>query len=343
MGYFAYLAKRIGSIVPTLVGLSILIFLLVRVLPGDPATVALGEFATPETIEKVRKDLWLDRPLHIQYFKFISDLFNLRFGLSVRYWHDVSLDVFGLIPSTLELAFFAMGIAIVLGVTIGIVSAQKQNKMFDYSVRTLAVFGAATPRFLVAILLQLVFSYLLRLFPLYGRISPSINVPPNVTGSYLIDSLIALRFDAFADSLIHIVLPAFALSLSIIAQLSRLVRAQLLDESKKDYVLTLKANAVPKNLVYNKYMLRGAFSAALTTIAQNFGQLLGASFLVEAVFAWPGLGRYGVQSLLASDFNAIVAVVLIVGVTYSLIYVVVDMLYGYLDPRVAIGYAGTKE
>jgi peptide/nickel transport system permease protein len=340
MGYLAYLAKRVGSIVPTLVGLSILIFFLVRVLPGDPAAVALGEFATPETIEIIRSELWLDRPLHIQYFKFISDIFNLRFGLSVRTWHDVSLDVFGLIPSTLELAFFAMGIAIVLGVSIGIVSAQKKNRIFDSLVRTIAVFGAATPRFLAAILLQLVFSYLLHLFPLYGRISPSINVPPRVTGSYLLDSLFALRFDAFVDSLTHIILPAFALSLSVVAQLSRLVRARLLDEDKKDYVLTLRANAVPRNLVVNKYMLKSTFSAALTIIGHNFGQLLGGSFLVETVFAWPGLGRYGVQSLLASDFNAVVAVVLIVGVTYALVYVVVDVLYGYLDPRVAIGYAG---
>lgn len=343
MGYIAYLVKRVGSIIPTMVGLSILIFLLVRVLPGDPAVIALGEFATPEAVEKIRVDLWLDRPLYVQYFKFISDLSSLRFGLSVRLGHDVSLDVFRLIPSTLELAFFAMGMGIILGVTIGIVSAQKQNNIFDYPVRGLAVFGAATPRFLLAILLQLVFSYLLRLFPLYGRISPSIGVPPNVTGLYLVDSLIALRFDAFVDSLAHIVLPAFALSLSVIAQLSRLVRAQLLDENRKDYVLTLKANAVPRNLIYRKYMLRSAFSAALTTIGQNFGQLLGASFLVESVFSWPGIGRYGVQSLLASDFNAIVAVVLIVGVMYSLIYVVVDVLYGYLDPRIAIGYAGVKE
>lgn len=339
MGYRQHLTKRALSIVPTMVGLSIFIFLLVRVLPGDPAAVALGEFATHEQIEQLRRELWLDKPLHVQYLKFVSDLFRLRLGKSTRYLHDVSVDVVEVFPATLELAFFAMAIGISVGVMIGIISAVKQNKAFDYLLRPLAVAGVAFPRFFIAVLMQLVFSYLLRLFPLTGRIDITIGIPPHVTGFYLIDSLLALRFDAFVSSLQHIILPAIALAVSPIAQLSRLVRARMLEEKRKDYALTLKANAMPENVVANKYMLKNAFSAALTTIGQNFGYLLGGSFLVETVFAWPGLGRYGVRAVLASDLNAVVAVGLILGLVYAFTNLVVDLLYGYLDPRVAVGYA----
>lgn len=342
MGYRQHLTKRVLTIVPTMVGLSILIFLLVRVLPGDPAAIALGEFATPERVEQLRRELWLDRPLHVQYFKFISDLFQLRLGKSTRYLHDVSIDVIDVFPATLELAFFAMAIGIFVGVLIGIISAEKQNKAVDYLLRPLAVSGVAIPRYFSSILMQLFLSYLLGLFPLVGRIDSTIGVPPHVTGFYLIDSLLALRFDAFLSSLKHIILPATALAISPIAQLSRLVRSSMLEEKRKDYALTLQANAMPKNVIVNKYMLKNAFSAALTTIGQNFGYLLGGSFLVEIVFAWPGLGRYGVQAVLASDFNAVVAVALVMGLVYAFINLVVDLLYGYLDPRVAVGYAGQK-
>lgn len=323
-----------------MVGLSLFIFLLVRVLPGDPAAVALGEFATPEKIEQLRRELWLDRPLHIQYLKFISDIFHLRLGMSTRYLRDVSIDVIEMFPATLELALFTMAIAIPVGVLIGIITAEKQNKALDYLLRPIAVAGAALPRFFIAILMQMVFSYWLSLFPLSGRIDAMIDIPPTVTGFYLIDSLLALRFDAFASSLTHIILPAIALAVSPIAEISRLVRARMLEEKRKDYALTLQANAMPKNVVNNKYMLKNAFSAALTNIGYNFGHLLGGSFLVETVFSWPGLGRYGVRAVLASDLNAVVAAGLTMGFTYAFINLVVDLLYGYLDPRVMVGYAG---
>ena len=342
MGIRQHLAKRVLAIIPTLVGLSLFIFLLVRVLPGDPAAVALGEFATREQIEQLRRELWLDRPVHIQYIKFISDLSKLRLGMSTLTWHDVSIDVFRLFPATLELAFFAMLIGIFVGVLIGIISAEKQNKALDYLLRPLAVSGVAFPRYFIAIVMQLVLCYLLRLFPLTGRIDRTIAIPPGVTGFYLIDSLLALRFDAFISCLEHIILPATALAISPIAQLSRLVRTSMLEEKRKDYALTLQANAMPKNVVANKYMLKNAFSVALTTIGQNFGFLLGGSFLVETVFAWPGLGRYGAKAVLASDLNAIVAVALIMGLVYSFINLIVDLLYGYLDPRVAVAYAEQK-
>lgn len=342
MGYRAHLAKRILAIIPTMFGLSIFIFLLVRVLPGDPARAALGEFATHEQVERLRQELGLDEPLHIQYLNWLSDVFSGRLGMSTRYLSDVSIDIIRLFPATLELAIFAMTIGVLAGVFVGIIAAERQNKLLDYLTRPLAISGIAFPRFFSSILLQLIFAYLLGLLPLNGRIDPTIGAPPHVTGSYLIDSLLSLRFDAFANSFAHIILPAIALAVSPIAQLSRIVRASMLEEKSKDYTLTLRANAMPSNIVANKYMLKNAFSAALTTIGLNFGYLLGGSFLVETIFAWPGLGRYGVRAVIAKDLNAVVAVGLVIGLVYSITNLVVDLLYGYFDPRVVAGYAQKK-
>lgn len=342
MGYLRHLAKRLVAIVPTMVGLSLLVFLLVRVLPGDPAQAALGEFATHEQIAQLRRELGLDAPLHIQYIRWVSDLLGGRLGKSTRYLSDVSIDIVNLFPATLELAVFAMGIGVVLGVLVGILSAKKQNTALDYLLRPLALSGVAIPRFFSGILLQLIFALVLGLFPLGGRVDPSIGAPPHLTGFYLIDSLLALRLDAFVSSFSHMILPAIALAISPIAQISRMVRAKLLEEKRKDYTLALRANSMPDNLVTNKYMVRSAFSAALTTIGQNFGFLLGSSFLVETVFAWPGLGRYGVRAVIGSDLNAVVGVGLFIGLVYSITNLTVDLLYGYLDPRIMAGYVQQK-
>jgi peptide/nickel transport system permease protein len=341
VAYSDYLKRRIVFSIITLIGLSLLIFSLSRLLPGDPARVALGEVATEEQIEALRKELWLDKPLPIQYLKFVYDLLHLRLGLSTLTWRDAWDDIISAFPATLELVIVAMIMASIIGPLLGVISASKTNKFTVTFIKVFGAIGVAVPRFFLCILLQLIFVYWLGFFPMGGRISSGITVP-QITGLYLLDSIISLRFDTFIDALHHIVLPAISLALSPIAQLAALTYEKMVNELNKDYVLTLKANKMPKNIILYKYTLKNAFSASLTTIGLFFGVFFEAAFSTEIVFQWPGLARYGARAATRSDFNAVVGCALIIGVMYSISNFIVDLLYGYINPRVAKSYGAAK-
>jgi len=331
MSFGTYLLRRLLHIVPALVGLSILIFVLSRVIPGDPARLALGPDATVEQVRQLREEMGLDRPLVTQYVRYVGGLFRGDFGFSLRTRRNVAQDIREFLPATVELTTAAMLFAVAVGLPLGILAAVHKDRTTDHVSRLLALAGVALPRFWLAILLQLLFAYYLGILPTIGR-GPA--PPVRITGLFLLDSLLTLNVPAFLVALKHIALPALALSLGSLAQITRLVRANMIEEMRRDYALAARSYGLPERLIIFKYVLKNAFSSALTVIGLSYGFLLGNAFLVETVFAWPGLAFYGVDSLLFKDLNAVVGVTIVIGAAFAVVNLLVDIAYGYLDPRI---------
>ena len=331
-----FIARRVAQLAVVLVGLSLLIFVISRLLPGDPVRYALGPTATAEQIAQLRAEMGLDQPYHVQYWRLLVGIAEGDFGRSLVTFRSISADIVAFLPASLELALVAMLIAVLLGVPLGVTAALHRDRWQDQASRGLAFSGVALPVFWLALMAQLVIAFRLDLLPAIGRIGADVAPPPPVTGLYLVDSLVALDLPLFLHCLSFILLPALVLAASPLAMIMRLIRASMLEELGKDHVLTARANGMPWILVVYKYVLKNAFSATLTIVGLLFGYFIGSAFIVETVFSWPGLGRYGVRALQFKDFNAIIAVTLIVGVAYATANTVVTILYGWLDPRLRL-------
>ncbi len=330
----AFVLRRIAAAVPVLFGLSVLIFVIVRVIPGDPVSAALGPGATEEQIEEFRREIGFDDPIYIQYIEWLTGVFQGNWGISLQTRNDVFTDISVRIAATMELVVVSVIFALLFGIPLGIIAGVYKDKWPDHVSRIFAFTGVSMPRFWVAILFQILFVAWLGLLPLTGRISTT--APPTTTGFYLIDSLIAGQLDTFLNALSHIILPAIALGLSSMARYARYIRSDFVEEQNKDYVMAAKSYGLPQRLIQYKYMLKNSFSSALTIIGLDFGFLVGNAFLVEIVFDWPGMARYGVEALLFSDVNAIIGVTIVVGIIYVVANLIVDLLYGYLDPRITM-------
>ncbi|GGC71951.1 ABC transporter permease [Haloferax sulfurifontis] len=336
MSYVDYLVRRAIHSVPVIFGLSVLIFLISRVIPGDPVRLALGPEATDQQVAALRAEMGLDQPLPMQYVDWLVGVVQGDWGMSLRTNNNVFSDIVARLPATLELTVVTLFCAVLLAIPFGVVAGTNKDRWQDHLSRITALFGVSMPRFWVAIVLQIVFVVSLGLLPLSGRLSDGVAPPPAVTRLYLVDSLIAGQFGTFVDAATHLLLPTVALGLATLAQVMRLIRSDMIDEQRKDYVLAARAYGLPNTLIEYKYMLQNAFTSSLTVAGLAFGFLLGNAFLVEIVFAWPGMARYGVQAILYQDFNAIVGVTIVVGIGFVTANFVVDLLYGYLDPRVRL-------
>ncbi|WP_424007262.1 ABC transporter permease [Haloferax denitrificans] len=336
MSYVDYLVRRAIHSVPVIFGLSVLIFLISRVIPGDPVRLALGPEATDQQVAALRAEMGLDQPLPMQYADWLFGVVQGDWGMSLRTNNNVFSDIVARLPATLELTVVTLFCAVLLAIPFGVVAGTNKDRWQDHLSRITALFGVSMPRFWVAIVLQIVFVVSLGLLPLSGRLSDGVAPPPAVTRLYLVDSLIAGQFGTFVDAATHLLLPTVALGLATLAQVMRLIRSDMIDEQRKDYVLAARAYGLPNTLIEYKYMLQNAFTSSLTVVGLAFGFLLGNAFLVEIVFAWPGMARYGVQAILYQDFNAIVGVTIVVGIGFVTANFVVDLLYGYLDPRVRL-------
>lgn len=330
-----YLVKRFFYGIFVLIGLSILMFCLVRVMPGDPVRLVLGPRATEEDVEKLKHQMGLDRPLYVQYAQYVEGIFlRGELGMSLVEHRDVSKIVAEKLPATIELIMVSVFIATVVAIPLGVLAATHRNGPIDYLGRLLALSGVSLPQFWVALVVQLILGYFLALLPLTGRITgPS---PSHITGLFLLDSILTLNLKAFTHSLVHILGPAMVLSLSPLANVTRLVRASMIDELSKDYALVSRATGISDILINYKYVLRNAFSAALTMIGFLIPLMIGSAFVVETVFAWPGIARFGADSIINNDFNGVVGVALVVGIAFVLINIIVDALYAVLDPRIRL-------
>ena len=336
MGFSDYLVRRGTQNLFVLFGLSILIFGLSRIVPGNPVRLALGRSATEEQVQHLTEIMGLDQPVYIQYFNWLQGVLQGQWGRSLRTGNNVLWDILQRLPATFELVVVALTIAILIAIPFGVIAGSNKDRWEDHFSRITTLFGVSMPRFWVAILLQVVLVGVLGWFPLIGRLSDSVTPPPAVTHLYLVDSLLAGQPGVFADAAMHLALPAAALGLATLAQVTRLIRSGMIEEQREDYVMAANAYGLPRNLIQYKYMLKNAFTSSLTIIGLSFGFLMGNAFLVEIIFSWPGMARYGVRAILFRDFNAIVGVVLFVGFMFVTANMIVDVLYAYLDPRVRI-------
>jgi len=337
MGFGTYLFRRALRAGLVVLGAAVLIFLLVRVLPGDPARLALGPNATQEQINTLRRIWRLDTPIYEQFFTFIAGLFSGDWGTSLRTRTPVFFDISTFMPATAELTLFALFVTVTLGFPLGVIAAANRNKLPDHVSRILSLGGLALPQFWIAIVLQLALAYYLRLLPVQGRLPIGMDAPQPITGMYILDSLLTLNWPTFQESFVHLLLPGSVLSFTSLAQISRYTRSAMIDEMDKDYVELAKAYGLPRRLVLYGYMLKNALPASLTQLALIFGYSFGGALLIEAVYSWPGMGLYIILAVYWKDLNAITASVVVVALTVSIATLVSDILNAFIDPRVRLG------
>lgn len=329
------LLKRLATSVLVLFGVSILIFAIARIIPGDPARIALGPNATAEAVAQLRQQLHLDQSIVVQYGYFLGDLLQGNLGISLYTNRPVTADLAQFLPATFELILVAGLVMVGLGLPLGILAARYRGSWIDNLVRVISLLGVSAPSFVWAVVLMLLFSYFVPLFPIAGRLNDAYAISP-VTGFMLIDTLIAGNFAAFGDALRHIILPAFALALSGIGQAARLTRANMVETFDKPYIEMAEAFGFPSARIARRYAFKPSLIPSLTIIGLDFAAMLGSAFLVEAVFAWPGLSRYGVQVILRKDLNAIVGTVLVISLVFLIVNIIVDLLIAYINPRIRL-------
>jgi len=329
-----YIIKRLLLILLTLLGLITITFLVARVAPGDPARAAAGEDATQEMVETLREEFGLNEPLYVQYAEYIKGIFTGNLGKSIRTQHMVAHDLVRYFPATLELTIFSLIMAVLLGIPLGVICAVKKDSMIDHLARLVSVSGLAVPMFWLGLMLQLIFSLYFDLFPTGGRLGMLTVPPPSVTHFYLIDSLLAGQWSTFKDALSHIFLPAVVLSFPALASIIRVNRSDMLEVLKRDFITSARAHGISQTRIVGQYALKNAMIPTATMIGLRFGWMLGGTILVETVFDWPGLGNYAVQSAVYSDFQPIMGATLAIGLSFMVATLIVDLIYGLLDPRV---------
>ncbi|OGN88407.1 MAG: peptide ABC transporter [Chloroflexi bacterium RBG_13_46_14] len=332
-----FILRRLAISIFVLFGLSILIFLIARVVPGDPARMALGPRAPVDVVERLRQQMYLDKPLLQQYGLWLRDVVthgNLGDSLLTR--RPVKQDIREFFPATLELVGLTAIFIIIAGISLGVISARYANTWVDKVVRLFSYLGIVTPAFAWAVILMLLFCFVWHLFPSYGRLTEGVMPPVTITGMYTVDSLLNGRLDLFWDAVVHLILPAIALALPPMSQAARLTRSSMADNQNKDYIASMIAYGVPNRVVTGKYLLKPSLISPITVMALDIAATFGYAFMVEKVFGFPGLARYGIQVMLNKDVNAIVGVVMVLGVVFITLNIVVDIIVAYLDPRIRL-------
>ena len=332
----AYILRRIVLLVPVLLGLSMMVFAIGRLLPGDPVMLAAGPNASKDEIAALSAEFGLDQPIPLQYWRYLTGLLHGDWGRSLQTRGPVLEDLKVYLPATLELVIAAMAIAVVAGILLGLLAAVRRNGWIDYLVRLASLASISMPRFFLGLMLQLVFAMWLGWAALGGRFPLTGSPPPTVTGMLTLDSLIAGDLQAFVLALQHLALPAIAMSLSPLATITRMMRASTMEVLQQDYVLTARALGIPPRKLLFKHVLRNALSSTLTVIGLYFGWLLGGTVLVETVFDWPGIGLYATKSILTQDFMPVMGVVLSIGTMFVVFNLVIDLLYGVINPKVQL-------
>lgn len=320
-----------------LVGLSMLIFFLARVVPGDPVRLALGPLVPQEVVDRVSAEMHLRDPVYVQYVIWLGRSLRGDFGTSLYSGHPVMEDILKYLPATLELAIFAATMMTILGIWFGVVSVQFRNRWPDHIIRVVSYLGVATPSYVWAVVFVLVFGYLLNWMPGAGRLDGQLVPPPTVTGLLTVDSLLVGNFADFANALKHLLLPGTSLALSGLSQLSRIMRSSLIDQYGQQYVTVHRAYGIPTRRILYRYVLRPSLIPGVSLLGLTFVNLLSNAFLVEVVFNWPGVARYGMNAILRKDVNAVVAVVMLLGVAFVLVNIAVDAAIAMIDPRVSKG------
>lgn len=328
-----FVLRRLALMVPVLVGLSILLFAWVRALPGDPARALLGERATPESIDRINQAYGFNEPLITQYFTYVKALLHGDLGRSIETGRPVLSSFLERFPATLELGIAALLFAVVVGVPLGYLAARNQGRALDTTVVSGSLLGVVTPVFFLAILLKLVFADKLHWLPTATRQNPRIDAT-HVTDFYVLDGLLTREWDAAWDAILHLVLPALALGTIPLAIIVRITRASVAEVLNEDYVRTAEAKGLSQRTISRRHVLRNALLPVVTTIGLQAGLLFSGAVLTETVFSFNGIGQYLFEAIGHRDYPVLQGFILFIAIVYSLINLVVDVLYGVIDPRV---------
>lgn len=332
---FSYILKRLIWTIPTLFGVSLMVFSMVHLSPGDPAIAILGDKSNAQSIKDLREQLGLDKPLYTQYYIYMSNIAKGDFGKSATSQEPVLEEFLDRFPATIELTFVAMLIAMILGVSAGIISAVKRYSIFDYASMFTALAGVSMPVFWLGLLLIYFFAVKLGVLPVSGRLGYEFDIE-HITGFYLIDSLLVKDYEAFWDALKHLILPAIALGTIPMAIIARMTRSSMIEVMKEDYIKTARAKGCSKFQVVVIHALRNALIPVVTIIGLMFGSLFAGSILTETTFSWPGIGKWLVNAVYQRDFPVIQSATLIISFVFIVINLVVDLLYAVINPKIRL-------
>ncbi|MEC9489510.1 MAG: ABC transporter permease [Halanaerobiales bacterium] len=330
---FSYILRRILILIPLLLAISIVVFFMIHLIPGDPVQIMLGNKGTEEDVARIRAELGFDEPLHIQYFSFLSNLVRGDLGRSIRNRNPVIYEIKNSFPATIELTILSMFFACIIGITAGIVSAIKQYSIIDNLTMVGALLGISMPVFWIGMMLMLIFGSELGWLPISGRISRLADLKV-ITNFYIIDSIISQNWTALQSTIAHLILPALTLATIPVAMIARMTRSTTLEVLNQDYIRTARAKGLPEKMVILKHVLKNALIPVVTIIGLQFGSFLGGAVLTETVFARAGVGRLLINGILGRDFPVIQGAVIVIASFFVLINLFVDILYSYLDPRI---------
>ncbi|HWK97956.1 MAG TPA: ABC transporter permease [Pseudolabrys sp.] len=331
------ISRRMLLVIPNLIGVIIVTFLLTRALPGDPAAYFAGPAATKDAIEQVRKQLGLDKPLVLQFGDYVGDLAKGNLGTSLTTGQPVLTELRNRLPASAELTLFGLILSMAIAIPLGILAAVKQGSWIDHTCRVVATAGVSLPVFFTGLLLVYFFYFKLGWSPApLGRLDVFSSPPPSITGFYLIDSLVTGQFETFRAALSQLLLPGMTLCIFSLAPIARMTRASMLAVLASEFVRTARASGLDSRTVIITYAFRNAMLPVVTTLGMVFSFLLGANVLVEKVFAWPGIGSYAIEALISSDFAPVQGFVLTMAILYVALNLIIDVLYGVIDPRVRL-------
>jgi peptide/nickel transport system permease protein len=330
-----FVVRRLLLLIPILIGVSILVFLWIRALPGGPAAALLGERATPEAVAALEHQYGLDQPIYVQYGKYVEQLAMLEFGNSSTSRQPVATEFRQRFPATIELAFAAGFFALIVGIPLGFFAAKRYQGVVDHTSLVISLIGISTPIFFLALILKYVFAVQLGWLPSVGRMSVLIDVP-HPTNFYLLDAILARNWEAFVDVSKHLILPAIALGSIPLAIIARITRASVLDVQNEDYVRTAQAKGLAPRSVDFSHVLRNAMLPIATIIGLQVGLLLSGAVLTETVFAFPGIGSWLVDAIKARNYPVIQGGVLFIAIIVVFVNLLVDLSYGFLNPRIRL-------
>ncbi len=331
----AYIIRRLMIMIPTLLGVTVIVFLMLHATPGDPAELLLGERATEKALHEVREHLGLNEPLHVQYGLFLKRLMKGDLGETIWTRQKVWTEVKQRFPATIELALVALFISCFAGMILGIISATKQYSLFDYVSMLGALAGVSMPIFWLGLVFMLIFSLNLGWLPLSGRLSIDVDLEI-ITNFYILDAVITRNWAAFKDAVWHIIMPAVTLSTIPTAIVARMTRSAMLEVLRQDYIKTAKAKGLSRLKVIFKHALRNAMIPVVTTIGLQFGVLLGGAILTETIFAWPGVGKWMYDAVMQRDYMVIQGGTLFIAALFVVINLCVDVLYAVINPRISV-------
>ncbi|MEW6580178.1 MAG: ABC transporter permease [Chloroflexota bacterium] len=328
-----YLARRLIESIPVIVGVSVLVFMLLHLIPGDPATTILGERATQENVDALRERLGLNRPLYEQYFIWVGNMLQGDLGYTVRGNIPVADEISSRFPATVELALAALLIAVIAGVPIGILSATKRNSIIDTLSMFGALFGVSIPIFVLGLLLIFLLGVELEWLPFVGRLDSNVRIE-RVTGLHLVDALISGNLSGFKSALEHLILPAITLATIPLAIIARITRSAMLEVLNQDYIRTARAKGLRGRSVIMHHAFRNAMLPVVTIIGLQLGRLLSGAVLTETIYSWPGVGKWLFDSIIARDYPIVQSMTLVIALIFIVVNLIVDLLYALIDPRI---------